>query len=81
MQIIAHILSAIAQALHYINPLLLAVVSIMWIFIYTRMRKEIGRMYMRCYVLERQIEHIVDREKIDPTFINCMRKLGEDYNR
>lgn len=59
----------------------MAFTTILWVVLYMRMSKQLNRMYMRCYALERQVEHIVDREKIDPGFINCMRILGEDYGR
>lgn len=78
---IAYWFHILAEILHFINPVGMAIATIMWVILYTRMRKELSRMYMRCYALERQVEHIVDREKLDPSFINCMKKLYEDYDR
>lgn len=78
---IAYYFLCIAQVLNFINPIGMAIATILWVILYTRMRKELGHMYMRYYVLERKIEHIVDREKLDPSFINCMKKLYEDYDR
>lgn len=78
---ISHWFHVIAELLYYISPLMMGFVSVLWIILRNRTVKEVNRMHLRCYALERQVEHIVDREKIDPAFINCMQRMYEDYGR
>lgn len=66
---IAHWFHVLAEPLYYINPIMMVFVSVLWLVLHNKMTKEVRRMYLRCYALERQIDHIVLVNNLDQTLI------------
>lgn len=78
---LVNIFSGVAQMLHFINPIMMAFVSVMWMILYSKMNEELARVTRRVCALERQLDHIVIPQNIDHEFIQCAREMGEDCGR
>ncbi len=67
-----------AELCYWINPFLMIFATCMWMLLKSRCDKELGRMYLRCYALEKQIDFIVNNRDIDKEFFNYMTKTYKD---
>ena len=75
---IGNIVHWISQICYIINPFMMIIACIMWMILYSKCRKELGRMYMRCYALEKQIDFVVNNRDVDREFFNYMTKTYKD---
>ena len=78
-------LETLAQWFHYgvelcylINPFLMIFATCMWMFLKSRMERDLHRMYLRCYALEKQIDFVVNNRDVDRDFFNYMTKTYKD---
>lgn len=70
----------IAEILYYINPLMMGLACVMWMVLYSRTSAYQSKITMRCYVLERQIDLLLQHyiiEKRDIEMIERLRKMYE----
>lgn len=75
---LAYIFHQGAQVCYWINPFLMIFATCMWMVLKSRMDKELNRMYLRCYALEKQIDFVVNSRDVDREFFNYMKKTYKD---
>ena len=71
----------IAQIFYIINPFLMIFATCMWMVLKSRMDKELCRMYLRCYGLEKQVDFLVNNRNLndeDRQYFNYMTKTYKD---
>jgi hypothetical protein len=81
IETICLVLHYINDALRIANPFLFFGATCIWISLKMRMEKELGRMYLRCFSLEKQIDYLVNNEKVDADFIRYMQGIHNEYKR
>lgn len=69
----------VAELFSFLNPIMMFIATIMWVALYCRIRKELNRVNMKCYVLERQVEYIINAKNMDPEFIDILKKIYENH--
>ena len=79
IETIGLVLHYINDALRIANPFLFFGATCIWISLNMRMEKELGRMYLRCFSLEKQIDYLVNHEKVDADFIRYMQGIHNEY--
>lgn len=74
------------QWLHYINdalriisPFLFFFCTCIWLSLKLRMDKELSRIYMRCYVLEKQIDFVVNNRDVDKEHFRYMANIYKEF--
>lgn len=78
IETIGLVLHYINDALRIANPFLFFGATCIWISLKMRMEKELGRMYLRCFALEKQIDYLVNHEKVDADFIRYMQGIHNE---
>ena len=69
----------IAEILYYINPIMMMIACCLWISLYSKSHKYHTKVTMRCYVLERQIDLILEHYLIDKRDIEMIERLRKMY--
>lgn len=69
----------ISTVLFFVNPILILIASISWISLYLRISRDQGRIVMRAYCLERQIDLILTHYAIDRRDIEIIETLRKRY--
>ena len=75
---LAHWFHIGAELCYWINPFLMIFATIMWMVLKSRVDKEVQRMWLRCYALEKQIDFVVNNRDVDREFFNYMTKTYKD---
>lgn len=78
LETIGHWFHEMVGFCYIINPFLMILASCMWMVLKNRMDKELSRMYLRCYALEKQIDFIVNNRDLDRDYFNYMTKTYKD---
>lgn len=78
LETIGHWFHVGAEFCYWINPFLMIFATCMWMVLKNRMDKELNRMYLRCYGLEKQIDFVVNNRDVDRDFFNYMTKTYKD---
>jgi len=68
-----------AEILYYINPIMMIFACCVWISLYSKSSKYHDKITMRCYVLERQIDLILQHYVIDKREIEMIERLRKLY--
>lgn len=66
---------------YIVNPFMMIFATCMWMVLKSRMDKELKRMYMRCYGLEKQVDFLVNNRNLsdaDRHYFNYMTKTYKD---
>lgn len=66
------------DALRIINPFLFFGATCLWIVLKNRTDKELSRMYLRCYAMEKQIDFLVNNRDVDRDYFDYMKKTYQD---
>jgi hypothetical protein len=69
----------VAEILYYINPVMMMIACCLWISLYSKSNRYQDKIIMRCYVLERQIEVILENYVIDKREIEMFERLRKMY--
>lgn len=66
------------DALRIANPFLFFVATCIWFSLKMKTDKELSRMYLRCYAIEKQIDYLVTNRDIDREYFDYMKKTYKD---
>ncbi len=81
---ILEILHKIAEVCYFIDPFIMIIACAMWMKLYSSMRSECNRMYLRQYGLEMQVDHLVSvlrRQEVDPEYIKVLNEMHHKYSK
>jgi nicotinic acid phosphoribosyltransferase len=79
MDTLAHWFHLISEVLDYINPFMMMIALFMWIKLYFSVQSQCNKMYMRQYVLEKQVDYLASTTQIDPKYLNMLRKTYDGF--
>lgn len=82
IETISHWFHEMVGFFYIVNPFMMIFATIMWMVLKNRMDKELSRMYMRCYGLEKQVDFLVNNRNLndeDRQYFNYMTKTYKDF--
>lgn len=78
IETICLVLHYINDALRMANPFLFFGATCVQMTLKKRTDKELSRMYLRCYAMEKQIDYLVTNRDVDREYFDYMKKTYKD---